>query len=361
MNKYIVNILKFLVFLSVGLGILYFVYLKYNASYLEQCKLDGIADADCNLIEKIKGDFMSANFFWIFMVIIAFTISNISRALRWNMLIRPLGYRPKLSNAFLTIIVGYFANMFLPRIGEVARAATMSRYEKIPTEKLLGTIVVGRVVDVICFALAIGLTVLLEYDTVLNYLSENQSDTPAESGSFFNSFIFYALLAMGGIALLAFVFRKQIMNTTLYTKVANFIQGLWEGVKAVGNLDRPWLFVLHSVNIWVMYYLMTYLCFFAFEPTSGLSPMAAMMAFVFGAFGILIPSPGGMGTYHFFTTEALLIYGMQQADAFSFANILFFSIQLGCNIVIGLLSVLMLPWFNKGYTPMPQQEVASVN
>jgi uncharacterized membrane protein YbhN (UPF0104 family) len=339
------------VFLGVGLGILYFVYLKYNAAYLEQCELDGIARADCNLIQKIKDDFMSANFFWIFMVLIAFTISNLSRALRWKMLIKPLGYIPRLSNAFLCIIIGYFANMFLPRIGEVARAATMSRYEKIPTEKLLGTIVVGRVVDVICFAAAIGLTVLLEYDTILNYLSANKS-SGEPSGNFLTSPIFYVLLAMGGLVLVLVIFRRQLAQTKLYGKVVNFVQGLWEGIKTVRELDRPWLFILHSVNIWVMYYFMTYLCFFAFEPTSGLSPMAAMMAFVFGAFGILIPSPGGMGTYHFFTTEALVIYGMQQADAFSFANILFFSIQLGCNIFIGLLSVMLLPWLNRRYEPV---------
>lgn len=351
MNKILVNILKFILFLSVGLGILYFVYLKYNAAYLEQCALDGIAEADCDLIQKIKDDFLSAKFFWIFMVLIAFTISNISRAIRWKMLIKPLGYIPRLSNAFLCIIIGYLANMFLPRVGEVVRAATMSRYEKIPTEKLLGTIVVGRVVDVICFALAIGLTVLLEYDTILNYLSENKGAEDS-STNFFGSPIFYILLSGAIIAAVLLVFRKQLMKTKLYEKIANFVKGLWEGVQTVRDLERPWLFIFHSVNIWVMYYLMTYLCFFAFEPTAGLSPMAAMMAFVFGAFGILIPSPGGMGTYHFFTTEALLIYGMQQADAFSFANILFFSIQLGCNIFIGLLSVLSLPWLNKGYEPV---------
>lgn len=358
MNKNFLNFLKFVLFLGIGLSILYFVFQKYNTAYLEQCRLDGIPDADCSLINKIYEDFKTANFAWIFIVLLAFLISNISRAVRWKMLIKPLGYVPKLSNAFFTIIVGYFANLGLPRIGEVVRAATMSRYEKIPVEKLVGTIVVGRTVDVICFALAIGLTFLLEFDTITNYLSENQGTGEADSSSFFASTKFLIFAGSGLLALaLLFAFRKQLAETVIYQKIISFLKGLWEGIQAVGKLDNPFMFVVHSVNIWVMYYLMTYLCFFAFEPTAGLSPLAGLLAFVFGAFGILIPSPGGMGTYHFFTSEALMIYGLEGGDAFSFANILFFSVQIGCNVLVGILSLLLLPILNRNYEPKPQNAV----
>lgn len=353
MNKQLLSVLKFILFLGVGLSILYFVYLKYNAAYMEQCELDGISEEDCSLIQKIINDFKSANFFWIFVVLIAFTISNISRAIRWKMLIKPLGYKPKISNAFLTIIIGYFANLGLPRIGEVVRAALMSRYEKIPVEKLVGTIVVGRTVDVICFALAIGTTFLLEYDTVLNYLSENKGPEE-EGGGLFSNPIVLTILGFGVLSLIIFyLFRERLSETKIYQKIANVLKGLWEGIKTIRKLDNPLLFIAHSLNIWVMYFFMTYLCFFAFEPTASLSPVAGLMAFVFGAFGILIPSPGGMGTYHFFTSEALMIYGLNSGDAFSFANILFFSIQLGCNVIIGLLSLMMLPLLNRGYEPPP--------
>lgn len=336
------------------MSILYFVYMKYNAAYLEQCKLDGIAEADCDFIQKIIDDFKSANFFWIFVVLIAFTISNMSRAIRWNMLIKPLGYAPKLSNAFFTIIIGYFANLGLPRIGEVVRAATMSRYEKIPVEKLVGTIVVGRTVDVICFALAIGITFLLEFNTISEYLTANQGASGRSQGGLFSNPIFLTIAGVGIVSmLLLYLFRAKIVQTKIYQKITSFLRGLWEGIQTVQKLDNPLMFVFHSVNIWVMYFLMTYLCFFAFEPTSGLSPLAGLMAFVFGAFGILIPSPGGMGTYHFFTSEALMIYGLGAGDAFSFANILFFSIQIGCNVLIGALSLLMLPLMNRGYEPKP--------
>ncbi len=313
--------LKIILFFGIGFSILYFVYGKYNTAWLAQCDLDGKSLEACGtLAQKVAKDFLSVKYFWIFLVLFAFTISNISRALRWNMLIRPLGYSPKLSNSFFTIIIGYFVNLFLPRVGEIVRAATMSKYEKIPVEKLVGTIVIGRTVDVLCFALAIGLTFLLEFDTLSNYITANR--TPggggAAGGHFFSSPLFLILGSLGLIcSLLLYFFWSQISKTILFIKVVNILKGLWEGIQTVRKMENPWVFIFHSLNIWVMYYLMTYICFFAFEPTTGLSPLAGLMAFVFGALGIVIPSPGGMGTYHFFTSEALMIYGLDQANAFS--------------------------------------------
>lgn len=343
-------------FLGVGLSILYFVYSKYNVSWEAQCALDGKTAETCGtLAEKIWDDFLNVNFFWIFVVLLAFMISNLSRALRWNMMIRPLGYAPRLANSFLCIIIGYLANMFLPRVGEVIRAAMMSKYEKIPVEKLVGTIVVGRTMDVICLASAIGLTIFLEFDTVTEYLADNRSADGAEKTSIFASPVFLTLVGIGiVVVILLYVFRDQASKTKLYSKVTGFLKGLWEGIMTVRKMESPWVFVFHSLNIWFMYYLMAYLCFFAFAPTSGLSPLAGLMTFVFGAFGILIPSPGGMGTYHYFTSEALMIYGVSTVDAFSFANILFFSIQIGCNMIIGTLALILLPIINRGYEPKPR-------
>ena len=144
------------------------------------------------------------------------------------------------------------------------------------------------------------------------------------------------------------------MQSAFFNKVLNVLRGFWEGIQSIMKLDRPLLFIFHSFNIWFMYFMMTYLCFFAFEPTAGLSPLAALMVFVFGAFGILIPSPGGMGTFHFLAIQALAMYGVSGGDAFSFANILFFSVQLGCNVIVGIVALILLPILNRDYKPTPQ-------
>lgn len=289
------------------------------------------------------------------MVLLAFTLSNLSRAIRWNMLLRPLGYQPRLSNAFLTVILGYFANLGLPRLGEVVRAGTMARYEHIPMQKVVGTIVVDRTIDVISILIVSGLAVLLEYDTMWQFINEYVNLSEKFGGG-------TLILALGGFGTLVvaglYLLRERIQKMAWFQKIEEILLGFWQGIKSIAQLERPWLFVLHSINIWLMYFFMTYLCFFAFQPTAHLSPLVGLVVFVFGGWGIVIPSPGGMGTYHFLVQTALGMYGISGEDSFSFANIAFFSIQLGCNVLIGLLALLLLPWLNKDYKGAEKVAVA---
>ncbi|MCB0641476.1 MAG: flippase-like domain-containing protein, partial [Phaeodactylibacter sp.] len=147
MKKSLQNMLKAALFFGVGFVILYLVYRSQNKAYQAQCALDGVPAESCSLIQKVLEDFASANYFWILMVLVAFTVSNISRSVRWIMLIRPLGYEPRPINAFLTIMLGYFTNLGLPRVGEVIRAGSLANYEKIGVEKTMGTVVVDRMTD----------------------------------------------------------------------------------------------------------------------------------------------------------------------------------------------------------------------
>ena len=158
-----------------GLVILYFVYRSQNTAYQAQCALDGIPSADCSLLNKIITDFGRVNYVWIAVVIASFMFSNWSRAVRWKMLIEPLGYNVSTANGFWTINLGYFANLGLPRIGEVVRGASMSRYEKIPLEKLMGTIVVDRILDALCLLVVVCLTFLLQFNVLFTFLSENMN------------------------------------------------------------------------------------------------------------------------------------------------------------------------------------------
>jgi uncharacterized membrane protein YbhN (UPF0104 family) len=355
-NKSLSNFLKFFIFLGVGLNILYLLYQNQDAAYRAQCVVDNIPAEECSLMQKLIDDFTSANYFWIGMVLVAFIISNISRAIRWNMLIHPLGYTPKLINSFLTITIGYFANLGLPRIGEVVRGGMISQYEKIPVEKAMGTIVTDRIVDVISLLSVIGLAFVLQFDKLWGFLSTEMSKGKG-GGSLLGNPIVLTLLAGGFVALLLLlVFRKKIMESAFFQKILNVLKGFGEGLQTIRKLDRPGWFIFHSCNIWLMYFFMTYLCFFSFAPTAGLGPMAGLVVFVFGAFGIVIPSPGGMGTYHLLAMAALSMYGINEADSFSFANILFFSVQIGCNVLLGCTALLLLPIINRNYEPIVPTE-----
>lgn len=348
MNKTLGNALKFLLFVGVGFGILFLMYRSQQAAYLLQCQLDGIPEDQCSLLDKLITDFKGASPFWIIMTLVAFSISNLSRALRWNMMLRVFGSTPRLVNAFLTINLGYFANLGFPRLGEIIRPATMARYENISVERVVGTVVVERIVDVILILCLTALALFLGRDVILDWVLEMVD---------FSKFANLPYL-LGGAAITGLLFlflawhqRQRIIATKIGRKLVAVAKGFAEGIQTALKVKSPALFVLHSLNIWLMYFLMTYFTFLAFAPTAGLSPVAALVTFVSGGWGIVIPSPGGMGTYHFLTGEALQLYGVEALNAFSWSNISFFAITIAGHVGVGLLALLTLPTLNKDYRP----------
>ena len=349
MNRILKNSLKFLLFLSVGLVILYLVYLKADSAYQADCIDKQIAPEDCSLVQKVIEDFAGANYFWILLTLVLYTISNVSRAIRWRMLITPLGYSPRLINCFLTVVFGYFANLGLPRMGEIMRAGLLSQYEKISVEKVVGTIVVSRIVDVISLLTMTALAFFFAFDKIAPFFQKylNLEDKI----SWNSTFILFLVVGIILGVLLIYLFRERLLKTRLVLKIKALMFGFWDGLQTIRRLDRPFLFIFHSINIWVMYYLMIYFCFFAYEPTEHLSAVAGLVIFVLGGWGMVVPSPGGMGTYHFMVQTGLAMYGISWDVGFSFANIAFFSIQLGANVFLGILALILLPALNKKLFP----------
>jgi glycosyltransferase 2 family protein len=348
-KKFLFNLIRFALFLGIGVLILWLLYRHHNAAYQEECARSVPPIQDCSLLNKILSDFGQVGYGWMGLVILSFTLSNVVRSLRWLMLLEPLGYKPRLINAFFCTMIGYFANLGLPRLGEFLRAALMSRYEKIPFEKVIGTVVVDRAMDVISILLITATGLILEYDTILKFAQANISAEALQAKLQKLALIGGVLsLLVGGIL---WYFRKALLASKIGQKLYGVFLGFLQGVQTVRQLERPWLFVLYSVLIWVCFLLMTRLSFYAFEPTSKLPGIVALMVFIFGTWGIIIPSPGGMGSYHFLVQTALSMYKVTGSNGFSYANIFFFAVQLGGNIFQGLSSWLLLPLVNRGYTP----------
>lgn len=367
LKNFALSLLKFLLFFSVGFGILFFVYQNQEAAFQKDCNFK--LEYDCNgkcveksLLSKLISDFATADVFWLFMVCVAFLISNLSRALRWNLLIRQLDggntYQPKLYNSFLTIMIGYFVNLALPRAGEFARPATMSRYEKLPLDKLVGTIVTDRIMDMLMLLLVLGITFLLQFQNIINFLNgsvveTNKCNLPvpevSKNAGLPLGTILIVLMVIGVLTvLILFSQRKKLMKLSIYKKIEGMVLNFGEGIKTVFSLkknDLLW-FWIHTVLIWLMFFTMTYLSFYAYKPTVGLDMTAALLVFAFGTLAILVPSPGGMGTHQIATTAALVVCGIAKADAFAFANIMFFTVNFICIVFFGILAYILLPILN---------------
>jgi hypothetical protein len=343
------TLFKVIGFFVVGLSVLYLVYYSQNQQYLSDLKGQGIDPAGKSLLQKILSSFQEAKLFILFIVLFCFMISNISRALRWRMLLDPIAGKTSLVNAFSSIMAAYMVNLGIPRSGEFVRAGLMSKYEDIPPEKVMGTIVTDRVIDVLCLLIVIGLALLFSFQDMYSFFQENSG---VESDV---SLLFVLIgLALLGIVFLYVVYRyrARIFQSRLGKKVLNIILGFAEGLKTIFKLKRPMVFIIHSLVIWVMYYLMTYLSFFAIAPTSHLSPVAGLVVFVFGTLGFVFPAPGGMGSYQYLVSEALTkLYGLNIGDASSFANIVFFAVTIFGNIIFGIISFILLPIYNARYVP----------
>jgi glycosyltransferase 2 family protein len=354
-KKHLISVLKYTLFLGIGVAIMAWLYRSQDAAFQEQLRLDGKPPRP--FINKLIDDFRSVNLFWIAMTLVAFSISNWSRAIRWNMLIHPLGYRPKTLNSFFAVNISYFTNLWMSRAGEVVRASALAKAEGMSVSRVMGTVVVDRILDLVTLAMIVGLTFLLQYDLLWQWLDQNMGSGDGKFRLLQNP-LFQGLIAFGVLSMVLFyVFRKKIAQLPLVNRVWHIVEKFTEGLKTIKKIENLPLFIFHSINIWVMYYFMTLLCFYAFAPTANLSPMAALTVFVFGTFGIVIPSPGGMGTYHFLAKSALLLYGVDGGDGFSFANIMFCTIQLFYNIVAGVLSIYLLNRLNKKQHPLSTDDL----
>jgi uncharacterized protein (TIRG00374 family) len=348
MRQHLAKGVKVGLFFTVGIIILYLVYQRQNVAFQADCALKGIPLPSCSLLNKVVVDISGANYFWVLITMFLFMCTNALRALRWQMMFVALGYRPRLINLFGTIMINYLANLGIPRSGEVIRAGLIAEYEDMPVEKALGTIFTDRIFDVFMLAIVVVLAILFGGSDFVAYLEQNVN-IASRLSSILNSpsfFIIFILVA-ASTTYMVYSYRDSIKNSALGKKILGLVSGFADGVKSVQKVSSITLFIIYTVGIWVLYYFMMYLAFFTFVPTAHLGPIAGLVVFVFGSLGILIPTPGGMGSYHYLVGEALAMYGINGSDAFSFANIVFFSIQIFVNVIFGIISLIVLPFVNK--------------
>lgn len=294
------------------------------------------------IIEALK----EANYFWIAVSLVLSVFSHISRAIRWNLLISPLGYKPKLLNSFFAVMVMYISNMAIPRSGEIARCTILKKYEKVPLTQLLGTVVIERIFDFIMLLLLLVVVLITQIGVVLEFVQNNPGIEMK-----INSLLQIKYLIILGIMLIALVvftyfFRKKFKESGVYKKLRELLMSFISGLDTVRKMDKKWEFIGHSIFIWVMYFLMIYVTFRSFEFTEHLTAMAGLTVFVMASFGMVAPSPGGIGTWHFMAIETLIIYGIEKtpdANAFAFAAHGAFTLFI---LAAGVISLAMLPVIN---------------
>jgi hypothetical protein len=283
--------------------------------------------------EELVQYFKSANYWWIALGLLFGILSHLSRAYRWKFLLEPLGYKPRFINSTLAVLVAYLMNIFLPRAGEVTRAAVMTNYENIPFEKGFGTIVAERIADLAMILLVVGITLCIQFDFIWELLTKD-----------FNPLKTFGSLALVILFFTAFILYIKKGKSKFSQKLKGFFLGLKEGVASIFKMKNKWAFIFHTIFIWVMYVAM----FWATIPAvNGLEvPIGGILiGFIAGAFSIAATN-GGVGLYPVAVASALSLFGIDRVTGNAFGWIMWTS-QTAMIVIFGGLAFLLLPIYNK--------------
>lgn len=277
----------------------------------------------------------NANLSWVILSIGLGLVSHLSRAYRWNYLLKPLGYSVTLSNSFMAVMAGYLANLGIPRSGELMRAGLVSTYEDIPFKKSFGTIISERVVDLIMLCIIIAITLIFESEKLLSYLG-NKLANPLMAAAFL---IIGVLL---GIVVLRLLKRS---SNPFIIKVRTFGEGLLEGIKSIYLLKNRYGFIFHTVLIWFLYVIMFYVIKFTVPGGGEIGVGAILVTFVAGSLAISLTN-GGIGVFPIAISVVLVLYDIDKSVGLAYGWILWGS-QTAITIIFGALSFLFLPILNR--------------
>ena len=330
MRKNIFSVLKYLLFLGIGVFLIW-----WQVGKMTELQKVQFVDSLRNL-----------HYIYLIPIIGMALLSHWSRALRWKLLLESMGYHPSTSNTFYATMVGYFGNNFVPRAGEIMRSSMLTKYEKIPFSKAFGTVIIERLFDFISYLTLIVITILIQIDIVRDFISDKMAAIFQEktSGSLWILLGFLLILGVIVFFLTKWVLHK-FAHTGLVKKVKQIISGLKEGLFTIIHLKKRKAFLLHTLFIWTMYLMQVYVGFRALDITAHLDVGAAFSVLSLSTLAMII-SPGGIGAFPVAVQQVLLVY---HVDNISFGWLIW-----GANttivIILGLLSFTLLHFKNKNET-----------
>ena len=334
-NSFVTKIIKYILSIFLTIIIVYFLFKHQDP---------------ISLVNELK----KVDFNWIILSMIFGALAYVSRGLRWKIMLEAIDYKTSNINNIAAVSIGYFTNLFVPRAGEITRCTALNQKEKIPLNKLFGTIIVERVIDFMALIFLLLFTIISQHKIIKDFylaIKNQNSETNSKILLFFASFI--------TLILIIFLLKKQIKKLSFYDKIKQFIGGLKEGFKSVGNIKNKTHFWIHTFIIWLMYFLMTYVCFFSMSETNHLSLIDGVFILVLGGIGMVIPTPGGIGSYHAVVMIGLAVLGVGYISfgsestsanpALIFPTIVHIA-QTLVAIIMGVISLLILFIFNNKTT-----------
>ena len=321
-------LVKFLIFLGLGIFIVWWMARGIDEKGWEQIRLS----------------LSKARYILIVPVFVLLVSSHFFRALRWKMLMEPLGYNPSTFNVFNAVLVGYMANLALPRLGEVLKCTLLAKYEKTGPDKLVGTIVAERAVDRVCLFIVFLLTIFFQVDIVGQYaIALWRKISNQSAGSIPLMILFILLFSLGIWGFIRWI--KKHPDNIILQKIGGIINGIWQGLISIRYVKNKGLFILHSAVIWILYYMGTRIGFYAMTEVEHLGYKEALSVLSFGSVGMIV-TQGGIGAYQYAVQETLQLYQIDKVIGFTYGWVLWIA-QTIVILIGGLFSFIVLPIYNR--------------
>lgn len=326
-RKLVIQALKFLGFLAAGAILLWLAFRNIN-------------------YKSLADDLKTANYFWLIPALLLGLLAFLLRARRWQLLIHPLDMHPTFPHTYHALMIGYLANIALPRIGEITRCVALGKRENIAVDKLIGTVIVERTIDFLSVVFFLVIIVFTSGSIINEFLNESIF-TPLREKVFLAtnlSWIFWSVLvAAGTLSLFLMVlYRNNLRKIRFFSKMFDIAKGIISGLRTITSLKRKWEFIILTVLIWISYALMTWLIVFCLESTSGVSFRDSLIILVVGGLGMSVPVQAGFGAFHYAVSRVLVvIQGVSLEDGLTYALISHES-QIIFEIIAGLLSIYIM-------------------
>jgi uncharacterized protein (TIRG00374 family) len=335
MNKKILAILQYIFFAALAA---FFVWLS-------------LKDLDKKSWGQLEDAMHRARYWILAPVLILLLASHWLRALRWRQLIEPLGYKVSRANTFLGVMIGYFVNLGAPRLGEVVKCTILARYEKVPADKLVGTIVAERAFDVICLVIVFCLTLIFQFD-VIHSMFAVKSFTLFQNASGQTSWLKIAYWVVAAVVFLLIIklLLRRFGHINIVQKAKAIFVNIWHGLTSVRALKNKPLFFVYTAGIWMLYLFSTWFGFFALKETTGLTIIDALSVLAMGSVGMIV-SPGGIGAYAFLVMKTVAFYGVPNLPYGQALGWLLWLGQFLSFILFGVVSFILLPRINKKSLP----------
>lgn len=325
-KKTITTIIQLVVFLGLGIGLMLW---RYN-----------------DISAKDKADMFEAfghiRWWWTVPLLVVGFLSHYFRALRWKMLMQPLKVFPSIANTVFAVLIGYLANALIPRLGEVAKCTILAKYEKVPADQLVGTIIAERAFDLACLIIILVATLFLQFDIIYPFAKALTQKIFLDGNGNLQWLRFGIAIGFAIVAIYLFI---RLTRTIRKTKIGKIIRGIGDGLKSIGRIKQKGRFLLYTALIWMMYTGLIIIGFWAMPEMDGITLLASLAILTFGSVG-MIATPGGIGTYPVIIAEVLILYGISSGIGFAYGWVSWAG-QTAIVLVLGLSSLILLPLYNR--------------